>query len=214
MITKAQITELTTIRHNGGPVQDYRKYHPEIIGKTVDIVINSIIAQDVKRSTVEGGTIVASDWIQTLNKIPILWDSSREQCYIQWEKEVLLLEGNLGIREIGWPVTDTERGFNIMPSSSYQVFADLESSDGESVGYIAIVEGKRVYFPQMEKKMAVKKRKLTARVILAAAAYDSDDILPIPEERMSEVIQIIDQLVMPLKVTMMKVSNDSNPNTK
>jgi hypothetical protein len=215
MITKKELTDLAIESLNGGPVQDYRKYHPAQVGRIVDICINSIIAQDVKQSEELGVSGVTSDWIQTINKIPVKFDSIREQCYIQWEQEILILQDNKGIREIGWQVSGDERGFNIMPSSSFQVFADLEASDPDGSGYTAIVEGKRVYFPQMAKAYATSlKAKVTARVVLAAASYDSTDILPIPEERMVEVKSLIDQLCAPQKATMMKVSNDSNPNTK
>lgn len=208
MITKKQLTDLTMTKLNGGPLMDYRKYHPGEIGRLIDVVLNSIIAQDIKN-----GDHVSSEWVHTLNKIPIKFDTIREQCFIEWSQEILLLENNQGIREIGWPVTETARGFNIMPSSSYQVYADLECSDSEASGEIAIVEGKRVYFPQMPKAYYIKKAKLTARVVLAAAAYDSDDILPVPEERFIEALSLIDQLTAGMKTTRMKVTNDSNPNT-
>lgn len=210
MITKKELTDLTIERLNGGAITDYRKYHPNVIGRLVDIVLNSLIAQDI--ASVESGISVGSDWIKTINKVPIKWDNTREQCYIEWAVEILMMQGNRGVREIGWPVEGDGRGFFIQSGSSYGVLADLECSDPEN-GMIALIEGKRVYFPQMPRKYAIDKRKLTAKVVLAAAEYDNDDPIPVPEERFIEAMGLIDQLATPMKMTRVKVTNDTNPNT-
>lgn len=212
MISKKELVDLTIERLNGGPVLDYRKYHPNVIGRLVDVVLNSIISDDVKRGDAQGGGGVSSEWVHRIPKLPIKFDSDREECYIEWEVEILMMECNRGIREISWKVPGTDRGFNIQPSSSYQVLADLECSSPEN-GQLAIVEGKRVYFPQMPQAYAKKKSYLTARVVLAASSYSSDDVIPVPEERFIEAMQVIDQLSVPFKSTRMKVTNDSNPNT-
>jgi hypothetical protein len=212
MISKKELVDLTIEKLNGGPVLDYRKYHPNVIGRLVDVVLNSIISDDVKRGDAQGGGGVSSEWVHRLSKLPIKLDKDREECYIEWDVEILMMENNRGIREITWKTPGNERGFNIMPSSSYQVLADLEASNPEN-GQLAIVEGKRVYFPQMPVVYVKNKAYLTARVVLAASSYSGDDVIPVPEERFIEAMQLIDQLALPFKSTRMKVTNDSNPNT-
>lgn len=212
MINKRKITALISEKLNGGPLTDYRKFHPNVIGSFVDIVLNSIIAEDVRQAKLSGDDGVASDWIQTIYNIPLRWDGLRQQVYLEWQVEVLLLDTQ-GIREINWRITGTERGFNIIRAGEDKIYADLPCSDPEATGQMAAIEGKRVYFPGMPRSYYTKKRKLMAKVILAAAGYDEDQVLPIPEERMKEALFLLDDITKDFKLTRMKVSNDSNPNT-
>lgn len=212
MITKREITALISEKLNGGPLTDYRKYHPTVIGKYVDIVLNSIIAEDVKRGLIAGDNNVAPDWIQVLNNIPLRWDSNREQVYIEWTVEILLM-GGLGVREINWRITEMERGFNIIKAGEDKIYSDLPCSDPEATGEMAVIEGKKVYFPNMPRSYFTKKRKVMAKVVLASAGYDADQVLPIPEERMKEAMFLLDEVTSGFKLSRMKVTNDSNPNT-
>lgn len=212
MWTKKQLVDMVTERANGGPLVDYRKFHPLVVGGLVDMVLNAYISQEVEKWMVVGGSGVEGDWVKTLTKIPIKWDPYREQCYIEWGVDILFLQG-YGVREIGWPASGDARPFSIMPSSSYPIISDLESSEQDENQYMAILEGKRVYFPAMSRVNVIEKRKLMAKVILASASYTDNDLVPVPDTRMNDFLEMIDSKLGPMKAARMKVSNDSNPNT-
>lgn len=212
MLTKKQLVDLVTERANGGALVDYRKLHPLVVGALTDQVLNAYISQEVEKWMLAGGGGVDSDWVKQINKIPIRWDQQRQQCYIEWTVDILFLQG-YGVREIGWLQSGQARTFSIMPSSSYPIISDLECSVQDDNQYIAILEGKRVYFPAMPKAFVIEKRILAAKVILASASYSDDEMVPLPDSRMIEFFDMIDRLLTPMKATRVKVSNDSNPNT-
>ncbi len=213
MATKKEMIEVASISANGGPLQDYRKYHPKLVAKYLDAAINSLISQQVESSLDRGENYVDSGWIKTINRLIIQWDSYRGMCYVQWPFPILMLKQDRGIREIIWPHGEESHSFDLNPSGSYPVLANLECSDVGSNVFVSIVEGDKVYFPTMPQIYAKRKRTVVAKVIGAASSYNDNEELPIPESQIAQVYQIMDNLMTGLKNKPMKVSNDSNPNT-
>ena len=211
-MTKQEFIDLAIDMVNGGPTQDNRKYHPVVIGKIVDTALNSFIGQSVKEATQLNSGVFDSSWIKTFERIRIKWDGYREICYIDFGSEVLPLEGNKGIREIGWPQSDDSPSFHIMPASSYGIISDLECSD-LGTNFIALVEGEKILFPKMPKIYVKQKRSLMLKAVCAASSYSKNEMLPIPEEKTADVMTLITNLMAPMRAAKVKVSNDSNPNT-
>ena len=213
MFTKREFTELVIEGLNGGAPPDARKYHPVVVAKFIDTAVNSIIASDIVKELAEGSNMIDPGWIKVLNNIRIKFDETRGQCYFKFPKNVMYMSDNKGVREIGWNYQDGSPTFRIMDPSSYQVISNLESSQLDNGVFMALVEGERVYFPTMPRLYAIQKRKVMAKVVCSFSAYDMDDEVPIPEEQIVVVMEMVYKLMQGFKATRQKVTNDSNPNT-
>lgn len=213
MFTKREFTELVIEGLTGGAPTDARKYHPVVVAKFIDTAVNSIIANDIVKELSEGSNMIDPGWIKVINNIRIKYDDIRGQCYFKFPKNVMYMSDNKGVREIGWNYQDGSPTFRIMDPSSYQVISNLEVSKLDNGVFWALIEGERVYFPNMPKVYATDKRKVMAKVVCSFSAYDMDDEVPIPEERIVEVMDLVFKLMVGFKGTRQKVTNDSNPNT-
>lgn len=212
MATKQEFIDLVIEQANGGITVDNRKFHPVVIGKFVDAAINSFIGMSVMQSAKENSGVFDSSWIKVFESVRIKWDKYREQCYIDFGSEVLPLEGNKGIREVGWAQNDDSQNFHIQPASAYPVLADLECSDLGN-NYMALVEGEKIFFPKMPQLFVKQKKSVTLKAVCAASAYSNNELLPIPDEKTADILTVIQNMIAPMKAAKMKVSNDSNPNT-
>lgn len=213
MFTKRVFTDIIIEGLNGGAAPDTRKYHPVVVSKFIDTAVNSIISADISKELSEGGNMIDPGWIKVINNIRIRFDQTRGQCYFNFPKNVLYMKDNKGVREIGWNYQDGSPTFRIMDPSSYQVISNLECSQLQDGVYLALIEGEKVYFPTMPEIYAKQKRKVMAKVVCSFSAYDMDEQVPIPEERIVEVIDLVYKLMTGFKGTRQKVTNDSNPNT-
>lgn len=214
MLTKREIVELVIENMSGGIQPDYRKYHPNVVSKYVDVALNSIIASDVKKSIEEGNNTLDSDWVKVFTSVPLRYDQIRGQVYIKFPKTVLLLQDNRGIREITWQQQGDARPFRIHDFTTYNVLANLECSQMIEGEYLALVEGERVYFPNMPVAFAtINKAKVTVKAICTSIGYEDNEELPFPEERVFEIFSMVQQIMQNMRVKQAKVSNDSNPNT-
>jgi len=213
MFTKREFTDLVIEGLNGGAAPDKRKYHPVVVAKFIDTAVNSIIARDIVEELTEGMNMLDPGWIKVINNIRIKYDEVRGQCYFKFSKNVMYMKDNKGVREISWNYQDGSPTFRILDPSSYQVISNLECSQVPDGVFLALIEGEKVYFPNMPKIYAIEKRKVMAKVVCSFSAYDMDDEVPLPEERIVEVMDLVFKLMTGFKGTRQKVTNDSNPNT-
>ena len=213
MLKKREIVELVIENLSGGVQPDYRKYHPNVVSKYVDIALNAIIAQDVKKGMEEGDNTIDSGWVKPFYDVRLRWDQIKGQVYIKFPKSVLLMKNNVGIRQISWSQQGDARPFRIHDFTAYNVLSNLECSQMDLGEYLALVEGERVYFPTMPQKFVKDKATLFVAAVCTSAGYEDDEDLPFSEERMTEMFGLIQQLMQNMKVTRVKVTNDSNPNT-
>lgn len=213
MYSKAEFVDLIIESLNGGVPPDQRKYHKVVVSKYIDAAMNTIIAADVKQSKALGQFDLDPGWIKVVDNIKLKWDQIRNQVYIVWPKNVLYMAGMMGIREIGWNFQDGSPSFRIMDPSAYQVISNLECSQLDTGVHFALVESKRVYFPDIPKVRVTENRKVMAKVVLSFSAYEDDDEVPVPEERVIEVVRILQEMMGGFRITKQKVSNDTNPNT-
>lgn len=213
MLTKKQIVDLVIENKAGGISPDYKKYHPAVIEKALDLALSQLIAIEVKEQQAQGDFVLESSYVKVFegNKAPkIKYDSFRDMCYILLPARIISLSRNIGLREISWPQGMT-LPFRIIDSSAYSVFSNLETGVLPPGVFFAQMEGNRVYFPEMP-QMYVGKR-LVVKMICGSDGYGNDEALPIPDSKTALILQMLDQMFDEQKMTKQKMVNDSSPNT-
>lgn len=213
MLTKKQLVDLVIENKAGGISPDYKKYHPRVIEKALDLALSQLIAIEVKEQQRLGDFVLESSYVKVFegNKAPkIKYDLFRDMCYILLPARIISLSRNIGLREISWPQGMTAP-FRIIDASAYSVFSNLESGILPSGVFFAQMEGNRVYFPEMP-RMYVGKR-LIVKMICGSDGYGNDEALPIPDSKTALILQMLDQMFDEQKATRQKMVNDSNPNT-
>lgn len=213
MLTKRELTDLVIENLSGGMQPDYSKYHPVVVAKYVDVALNSIIAQDVQKALNEGDNLIDCGWVKVFERVRLRIDTVRDMVYIKFPSSIILLKGNKGIRQIMWPQTGEGPPFRIQDFTSMHVISNLECSQTELGEHIVYIEGDRVYMPSVPKQFVINKASVIVKAVCTTAGYTEDEQLPFPEERVAEVFGMIQQLMMMMKQTRAKVTNDSNPNT-
>lgn len=214
MISKKELIDLFIESMSGGVAPDYSKWHPQVVSRYIDIALNSIIAKEVAEAEVLGYNLVDNGWVKTYERERIRWDKNSNRCYIEIPAKVIYMRNNKGIREIGWPSsTDESSKFVIQDTSSYPVIGNLECSILETGVYFAIVEGERIFFQNMPKMYATKRRKLRCLLVVSSSGYEEEEVLPLAEERVAEIFQLAQTLMGSQYQTRAKVLNDNNPNT-
>lgn len=210
MLTKKQIIDLVIENKAGGISPDYKKYHPSVIEKALDLALSQLIAIEVKE---QGDYVMESSYIKTFegNKSPkIKYDAFRDMCYITLPARIISLGRSMGLREISWPQGMT-MPFRIIDSSAYSVFSNLETGVLPDGVYFAQIEGNRVYFPTMPRKFVNKR--LVIKMICGSDGYGPDEALPIPDSKTALILEMLDRMFDEQKQTKQKMINDSNPNT-
>lgn len=213
MLTKKQLIDLVIENKAGGISPDYKKFHPSVIMKALDLALSQLIAIEVKEQQRQGDYVLESSWVKSFEgkQSPrIKYDTYREQCYIILPARIISLSRNNGLREISWP-QGGEMPFRIIDAQAFSVFSNLESGIMPQGVYFAQMEGNRVYFPTMP-KLYVGNR-LTIKMICGSDGYTNDEALPIPDARTAEILAMLDRMFDEQKVTKQKMINDSNPNT-
>ncbi len=211
MITKDEFLELVIDIMNGGAAPDHAKYHPAVVGKFIDLALNSFIASSANEALALNEYTINNGWIKPHNNIKIRWDQIRGMAYINLPVKPILLRYNRGIREITWPQSDGTPSFLITETSAWQVLSQLEISDLMPGQFHACVEAQRVYFPKMNKLLVGKK--LTVKMISGIQSYGGNDILPLEESKAVEIASATLNIMNVQKSNPVKVLNNSNPNT-
>lgn len=213
MLTKKQLIDLVIENKAGGISPDYKKFHPAVIQKALDLALSQLIAIEVKEQQRQGDFVLESAWVKTFEgkQAPkIKYDAVREMCYIVLPARIISLSRNSGLREISWPQGIT-MPFRIIDAQAWSVFSNLESGELPEGVYFAQMEGNRVYFPEMPKRFVTKR--LTVKMICGSDGYGNDEALPIPDARTAEILGMLDKMFDEQKATRQKMTNDSNPNT-
>lgn len=213
MLTKKQLIDLVIENKAGGTSPDYKKFHPSVIQKGLDLALSQLIAIEVREQQKQGDYVLESSWVKTFEgkeASRIKWDTYRDQCYIILPARIISLTRNGGLREISWP-QGADRPFQIIDAQAYSVFNNLESGILDTGVFFAQMEGNRVYFPNMSARF--KNRRLTVKMICGSDGYGNDEPLPIPDSKTAEILAMLDKMFDEQKATRQKMSNDSNPNT-
>ena len=213
MLSKRNLIDLFIESASGGVAPDFRKWHPTVVSGYMDIAINALIAQEVKDAVAVGIPLLDNSWVKTFNNIVIKWDKIRKQCYAVLPVKVIFMYNNRGLVEVGWMEQDGSPNFVIQDGSSYSVISQLECSYLEEGVFFALVVGESLYFPEMPESYAKSKKRIMCRVVAASSGYTDDEVMPIVEEKASQVFMLVQQLMLPQMNIRNKVTNDSNPNT-
>jgi hypothetical protein len=213
MLTKKQLIDLVIENKAGGTSPDYKKFHPSVIQKALDLALSQLIAIEVREQQKQGDFVLESSWVKTFEgkeASRVKWDAYREQAYIILPARIISLTRNGGLREISWP-QGADMPFQIIDAQAHSVLRNLECSELPAGVFFAQMEGNRVYFPNMNQRY--KNRKLTVKMICGSDGYGNDEPLPIPDSRTAEILAMLDKMFDEQKQTRQKMSNDSNPNT-
>lgn len=213
MLTKKQIVDLVIENKAGGISPDYKKYHPSVIQKALDLALSQLIAIEVKEQQQQGDYVLESSYVKVFegSQSPkIKYDTYRDMCYILLPARIISLSRNIGLREISWPQGMT-MPFRIIDASAYSVFSNLESGILPDGVFFAQMEGNRVYFPDMPRKFV--NRRLVVKMICGSDGYGQDEALPIPDSKTALILDMLDRMFDEQKQTKQKMTNDSNPNT-
>jgi len=116
MLTKKQLIDLVIENKAGGTSPDYKKFHPSVIQKGLDLALSQLIAIEVREQQKQGDFVLESSWVKTFEgkeASRIKWDTYRDQCYIILPARIISLTRNGGLREISWP-QGADRPFQII----------------------------------------------------------------------------------------------------
>lgn len=213
MLTKKQIVDLVIENKAGGISPDYKKFHPSVIQRALDLALSQLIALEVKEQQRQGDFVLESAWVKTFEgqqSPKIKYDKYRDMCYIILPARIISLSRNAGLREISWPQGITAP-FRIIDAQAWSVFSNLEAGELPQGVYYAQMEGNRVYFPTMPRRFVNKR--VTVKMICGSDGYGNDEALPIPDSRTAEILGMLDKMFDEQKITKQKMTNDSNPNT-
>lgn len=213
MLTKKQLVDLVIENKAGGVSPDYKKFHPNVVLKALDLALSQLIADEVKQQQKQGDFVIESSWVKVFegkDASTLRWDKVREKAYIVLPARIISLSRNAGLREISWS-QGSEQPMQIIDAQAYSVLSNLECSQLPDGVYFAQMEGSRVYFPNLPKEKVGKK--LTVKMICGSDGYSNDEALPIPDSRTAEILMMIDKIFDEQKMTKAKMTNDSNPNT-
>jgi len=213
MLTKKQLIDLVIENKSGGVSPDYKKFHPSVIEKALDLALSTLIAIEVKEQQKQGDFVLESSWVKTFEgkqASRIKWDDYRQECYITLPARIIALSRNGGLREVSW-AQGSDLPFRIIDAQAMSVLSNLECSQLDVGVYFAKLEGNRVYFSDMMKNYVGKR--LTVKMICGSDGYGNDEPLPIPDTRTAEILSMLDRMFDEQKGTKMKMTNDSNPNT-
>lgn len=213
MLTKKQLIDLVIENKAGGTSPDYKKFHPSVVQKALDLALSQLIATEVREQQKQGDYVLESSWVKTFEgkaASRIKWDPYREQAYIILPARIITLSRNGGLREISW-AQGADMPFQIIDAQAHSVLRNLECSELPSGVFFAQIEGNRIYFPNMN--IRFKNRRLTVKMICGSDGYGNDESLPIPDNRTAEILAMLDKMFDEQKQTRQKMTNDSNPNT-
>ena len=213
MLTKKQLVDLVIENKAGGISPDYKKFHPNVVLKALDLALSQLIADEVRQQQKMGDFVLESSWVKSFegkDAAVIRWDKIRCQVYINLPARIISLSRNAGLREISW-AQGADMPFQIIDAQAYSVLGNLECGVLPDGVYFAQMEGSRVYFPNMPKSTVGKR--LTVKMICGSDGYGNDEPLPIPDSRTAEILAMIDKMFDEQKLTKQKMTNDSNPNT-
>ncbi len=214
MLTKDEIVDLVIEGKAGGISPDYKKFHPVVIRKALDLALTQLIALDMKEQMREEGTsFIESTWVKTFQgkqapKIKI--DNDRVQCYVELPARLVGLTNNRGLREVSWP-QGGNLPFHIINDQAYASLSNLECSVHLDGVYYAQIEGDRIYFPDMN--TSLKGKKVVVKMVAASDGYANDEVLPIPDSKSTDLFFLLSKMLDEQKGSKQKMTNDSNPNT-
>lgn len=213
MLTKRELVDLVIEGKAGGISPDYKKYHPNVIARYVDMALSQVMAAEIKEELDSGRFGIDSNWVKVFQGRQgpkIKWDGIREQCYINLPAKLIGLGQMRGLMQVAWP-QGQDMPFRIIPMSAYSVLSNLETGILPEGVYFAQIEGDRIYFPDMAERFVGKR--LTVKMISGSDGYAMDEELPIPDARTAEMLNLVMNLLAEQKQTPQKMANDSNPNT-
>lgn len=140
MATKEQWIELLNLKLSGGdaPAQIQGKYSPQEIEHYLTMAFSDVLVA----AWVQDPSML-NDYIKTKN-LPVKFDASRNERYIDIYEDVLPLPNNSGVVQIKNPLNPNMQ-FDLLDINSPAVFTMLEVSIVNNVpGYY--IEGQKAYF--------------------------------------------------------------------
>mgnify|MGYP003651706097 CR=1 FL=1 len=213
MLTKRQLVDLVIENKSGGAAPDYKRFHPNVVMRALDLALSALIADEVKQQQQGGEFVLDSTWIKTFDgkKAPrVKRDPNSQQLYIELPARIISLNRSAGLRELSW-AQGWDSPMQIVDAQAYSVLGSLECSVLPAGVYFAQVEGGNVYFPNMPSSNIGKR--MVVKMICGPDGYENDEVLPIPDARTADILMLMDKMFAEQKVTKVKMSNDSNPNT-
>lgn len=208
MLTKRQIAEAIIIQKMGGNPSVTTPIDERDVFAMADMVCAELITQDIQLQLRNSGSFdIDSDWVRQFTGVPVQYDKTLEQTYVDLPASRISLNGDVDLQYIGWQAGGVK--FPQEQQSSQTAWSMLEAG---SVSYPYYPIGNRVYFRTLPKRFVGKK--LMIRMVAGIDGYGPDDALPVPSGFAALLMERLGNMFQVQISTKAKNNNDSNSNVR
>ena len=211
MLTKKQLAEAIILQKTGGNPATTSPIDERDVFAMADMVMADLIVQDI-RQQIKGNDSneIDSTWVKTFTGVPVQYDRTTEQCYIDLPATRVNIQGDQDIRYVGyraggqkWP----QEGFD-----QQQAWTMLEAGAGMPNVYPYYPVENRLYFRTMTRRHVGEK--IMVRMVCGIDGYGINDPLPIPSAMGTILLERLGNMFNVQISTKSKNNNDSNPNVR
>jgi hypothetical protein len=211
MLTKRQIAEAIIIQKMGGNPSVTSPIDERDVFAMADMVCAELITQDIQLQLRSSGSFeIDSDWVRQFTNVPVQYDKTLEQTYIDLPASRISLNGDVDLQYVGWQAGGVK--FPQETQSAQYSWSLLEAGNTGANNYAYYPIGNRVYFRTLPKRYVGKR--LMVRMVAGIDGYGPDDALPVPSGFTAVLMERLGNMFQVQISTKAKNNNDSNSNVR
>jgi len=212
MLSKKEIAETIILQKYGGRPSSDNGIDVRDVYDVVDMIYAQLVSQEVAMQ-IRGKSdfTVDSVWSRTFTNSIVLYDKTLEKCYINLPATRVYIDGDKDIRLVSW-IQSENMPFSMIDNAALKAQSLLECGVPKEGTYKFYVDGQRLYFDRMPKRL--KGNKILVKMVAGIDGYKPDDKLPVPSAFAYQLLEMTAAFFQVQITTLSKNTNDSNVNIK